>query len=181
MSKSIKVVIALLCLAVPAQAQLPRQPDVAAQKAAMKKLSFLVGKWAGEARMYRGPETVVEVIQTEEAQYKLDGLVLTIEGFGKSKADGKPALQAFGLVSYDDEKGVYRMRAFNDGRWLESDVKLLEEGQGITWGFSLGPIKSSSVLRINEKGQWTELAELTIGNQPARKLMELAVSRKPQP
>jgi hypothetical protein len=29
-------------------------------------------------------------------------------------------LQAFGLISYDDQAGVYRMRAFNDGRWLEA-------------------------------------------------------------
>jgi hypothetical protein len=142
----------------------------------MKKLSFLVGKWSGEARILRGPGEPVELAQTEEAQYKLDGLVLMIEGVGRSRADGKLALQALGMISYDDEAGVYRMRAFNDGRYLETDVKLAGDGKGITWGFALGEIKTSSALRINEKGDWTELTEITIGSQAPRKFMELRVS-----
>jgi hypothetical protein len=50
-------------------------PDVEAQRAAMKKLSFLIGRWAGEARILRGPGETVELNQQEEAQYKLDGLI----------------------------------------------------------------------------------------------------------
>jgi hypothetical protein len=142
----------------------------------MKKLSFLVGKWSGEARILRRPGEPVELAQTEEAQYKLDGLVLMIEGIGRSKSDGKLALQALGMISYDDEAGVYRMRAFNDGRYLETDVKLADDVRGITWGFALGEIKASSALRINEKGDWTELTEITIDSQPPRKFMELRVS-----
>lgn len=33
-------------------------------------------------------------------------------------------------------------------------------------------------MRINEKGEWTEVTEITIGSQPARKFMELTVSPK---
>ena len=156
-------------------AQQPRTPDLDAQRAAMKKLSFLAGSWSGEARILLGP-AAGELIQTEEAAYKLDGLVLMIEGVGKKKADGKPALQAFGVISYDDAAATYHMRAFNDGRFLETEVKLAEDGQGITWGFTFGEIKTSSRLRINEKGEWTELTELIIGSQPPTKYMELRVS-----
>ncbi len=159
-------------------AQPPRMPDVAAQRAAMEKLGFLVGRWSGEARILRTPTETVELSQTEEAQYKLDGLLLQIEGIGRCKTDGKPVLQALGIASYDDESGTYRMRAFNDGRWLESEVKLTDNGKGLTWGFALGDIRTSSVLRINEKGEWTENTELTIGAQPARKYMELVVRRQ---
>lgn len=144
----------------------------------MQKLSFLVGKWTGEARVLRGPGEPVELIQTEEAQYKLDGLILLIEGVGRTKSTGQPALQALGIISYDDESGAYCMRAFNDGRFLETEVKLSSEAKGMTWGFSLGEIRTSSVLRINEQGEWTELAEITIGMQPPKKLMELTVSRQ---
>ena len=59
---------------------------------------------------------------------------------------------------------------------LETDVKLLDNGKGITWGFASGQFRTSSVLRITEKGDWTELAEITIGSQPPRKFMELNVS-----
>ena len=141
----------------------------------MKKLGFLVGSWSGEARLLRGPNEWVELLQIEEAQYKLDGLILVIEGVGRAKSGGQPALQAFGIVSFDDESGTYRLRAFNDGRFLEAHVELLEEGQGMTWGFALGEVRTKSVMRINELGEWTELAEISIGPQPPKKLLELTV------
>ena len=156
-------------------AQAPRQLDLEAQRAAMKKLSFLVGRWSGEARTLRAPGEVVDLLQTEEAQFKLDGLVLVIEGVGKAKVDGKPLLQALGLVSYDDEARAYTMRAFNDGRFLETEVKLLTEGQGMTWGFALGEFRTNSTLRMNERGEWTERTELVIGAQPPQPMMEVNV------
>jgi hypothetical protein len=158
-------------------AQLPRVPDLEAQREAMKKLDFLVGKWDGEARLLRGPAESVELLQSEEAQYKLDGLIVVIEGVGRAKSGGQPLLQAFGIVSYDDESKTYRLRAFNDGRFLETEVKILEECKGMTWGFALGEIRTNSVLRINERGEWTELAEISIGSQPSKKLLELTVRR----
>jgi len=157
-------------------AQQPHTPNLEAQRSAMKKLDFLVGKWSGEARMLRGPGEPVVMTQTEEAQYKLDGLILSIEGVGK--ADGKPVLQALGIVSYDDESGTYHMRAFNDGRFLETEVKLLPEGKGMTWGFALGQYRTTAVMRIDEKGDWTEQHEITIGEQAPRKYMEVSVSRQ---
>jgi hypothetical protein len=99
-----------------------------------------------------------------------------IEGIGRNQTDGKIALQALGLVSYNDEACTYHMRAYNDGRYLETDLKLADDGKGISWGFVLGEIKTSSVLRLDEKGQWTESTEITIGSQPPRKFIELTVS-----
>jgi hypothetical protein len=164
-------------LVLASMAQLPRVPNLEAQRVAMSKVGFLIGKWAGEARLLRGPGESVELLQTEEAQYKLGGLLLMIEGVGRAKSGGQPVLQALGIISYDDESEAYRMRAFNDGRFLETQVKLLEEGNGMTWGFALGEIKTHSVLRINEKDDWTEVAEITIGSEPPKKLLELTVHR----
>ena len=158
-------------------AQTPRPHDVEAQRAAMRKLGFLIGEWSGEASVLRGPGQYLELAQTESAQFKLDGLVLVIEGIGKTKTDGKPALQALGLISFDDETGTYKMRAFNDGRWLETEVKLADAGNSITWGFALGEFKTKTVMRINESGEWTELGELVIGDRPAQKMMDLRVRR----
>jgi hypothetical protein len=174
----LKFCLLIPVLLVPCMAQQFRMPNVEAQRAAMRKLSFLIGKWSGEARMLRGPGEPIEMKQTEEAEYKLDGLILTIEGIGRTKSDDSPVLQAFGVIGYDDENGVYRMRAFNDGRYLETDLKLADDGKGATWGFTFGSIKTSSVLRINDKGEWTEQAEITLGAEPAKKLMELSVRRE---
>jgi hypothetical protein len=158
-------------------AQAPGRPDVELQRSSMKRLSFLVGDWSGEATVLRGPGQFAELYQTESAQFRLDGLVLVIEGVGRMKADGKLALQALGVVSFDDQSGSYRMRAFSDGRWLETEVKLLDGGNAISWGFALGEIKTSTVLRINENGEWTEHGELTIGDRPPQKMMDLTVRR----
>jgi hypothetical protein len=78
----------------------------------------------------------MDLHQSEEAQYKLDGLILVIEGVGRTKSDGHPVLQAFGVISFDNETATYRMRAFNDGRFLESEVKLLDQDRAISWGFA---------------------------------------------
>ena len=158
--------------------QLPRVPDTEAQRAAMRKLGFLVGKWHGEARILRGSGDSLELSQAEEAEYKLDGLVLMIQGIGRSTIDGKPALQALGMISYDDEARTYHMRAYNDGRYLETEVRLAENGKEMTWGFVLGEIKTSSVLRMDDVGDWTELHEISISSQPPRKFMEVRVSRQ---
>ena len=164
----------LLCMA-----QSPRVPQVQIQRNAMDKLRFLAGTWSGQARIWREADSSVDLIQTEQVTYKLDGLILSIEGIGKNKSDGRVILQALGLISYDDEASVYRMRAFNDGRWLESDVLLDNSGTGLHWGFTIGQIKTDSTLRINENGDWTESHQLKVGSQPGRKFMEVTVRRQP--
>jgi hypothetical protein len=158
--------------------QLQPVPDTESQRAAMRKLSFLVGKWSGEARILRASGESMELLQTEEAEYKLDGLVLMIEGIGRNQIEGKTALQALGMLSYDDEAGTYFMRAYNDGRYLQTEVKLAENGRGMMWAFALGEIRTNSVLRIDKNGDWTELHEIVIGSEPPRKFMEVRVRQQ---
>jgi hypothetical protein len=153
----------------------PRTPNLQSQREAMEKLDFLIGKWIGEAHLLRGATEFVKLIQTERTQFKLDGLILTIEGVGKTISGDQTLLQAFGIISYDDETATYSLRAFNDGRFLETEVKLLEHEKRLTWGFALGEIKTKSVLRINERGEWTEVAEIFVGSQPPKKFLQLTV------
>src|SRR5436190_20064046 len=149
MARTVFIFLLAALLGATCMAQAPRTPDLEAQRAAMKKLGFLVGEWSGEASVLRGPGQFVELAQTESAQFRLDGLLLVIEGVGRSKSNGNLALQALGLVSFDDETRTYRMRAFNDGRWLETEIELADGGHSISWGFALGEFKTTSVLRIN--------------------------------
>ena len=119
----------------------------------------------------------MDLQQSEEAQYRLDGLILVIEGVARTQPDGHSVLQALGVISFDDETATYRIRAFNDGRFLESEVKLLDQDNAISWGFALGQVTTKSELRINDRGEWTELAEIKIGSEPPKKLLELTVRR----
>ena len=126
-------------------AQTPNAPNVETQRTAMKKLEFLVGEWSGESTVLRGSGQFVEMAQTESAHFKLGGLVLMIEGVGRTKTDGKVSLKALGLISFDDEAGTYKMRAFNDGRWLETEVKM---GDGVGY-------------QVNDNGKLTKIASVS--------------------
>jgi hypothetical protein len=55
--------------------------------------------------------------------------------------------------------------------------RLADGENSISWGFALGEFKTSTVLRINDKGEWTENGQLTIGDRPPQKMMDLRVSR----
>jgi hypothetical protein len=165
----------LLFLVAAVVQQPPRRPNVNAQREAMKKLGFLVGQWSGEGRMLRATGEWMDITQSENAEYKLDGVLLVIEGVGRAKSDGRPVLQAYGIASYDDATARYHMRAFNDGRWLETETDLADNGKGLTWGFTLGDIRTKSIMRLTDTGEWTESHEITIGTQPPRKFMELTV------
>jgi hypothetical protein len=147
----IQLSIFVVMILSPHMAQQPRSPDLEAQRSAMKKLDFLIGKWVGEARISRGTGQTTELVQTGEAGYKLDGLILVIEGIGHTKSGGTGVLQAFGVISFDDERRTYHLRAFNDGRFLETGVTLLEQGKGMTWGFTFGEIKTNPSCESTKK------------------------------
>ena len=126
--------------------------------------------------MLRAHGEWIEFDQTEHCEYKLDGLLMVIEGEGRAKSDGRGVLHAYGIVSYDDATGKYHMRAFNDDPWLESDESVAGKGKELTWGFTLGEIKTNSNLRLTD-AEWTESHEITIGAQPPKKFMELRVKQ----
>jgi hypothetical protein len=139
----------------------------------MKKLSFLVGKWSGDASVLRGPGEPIKVKQSEDVQYKLDGLLLVVEGTGRDPQSGKVVFNALGIINYDETKGVYRFRAYNDGRYLETDMKVGDKS--FEWGFNFGPATTRYVMRINEKGEWIETGEAVVGTSPPRKIVEMTL------
>ena len=57
------------------------------------------------------------------------------------------------------------------------EVKLLDQDKAMSWGFALGQVTTKSVLRINQSGEWTEAAEIRIGSDPPKKLLELTARR----
>lgn len=154
----------------------PRKPDTAAQQAAMKKLDFLVGNWSGDARVIHGAETI-RVHQTEEVHYRLNGLLLLIEGTGTNPQTGAEMFHALAVVSYDDAAGAYRFRAYNDGAYLDTEMKVPDHG--FEWGFTSGPAAVRFMMRLNEKGEWVETGEVTMSGSPPAKTFEMLVRRQP--
>jgi len=161
----------LLVTAVVAQ----QQPSLDAQREAMKKLQFLVGKWTGEADVMRGAGEPLKLTQTENVQYKLDGLVILVEGESHN-AEGKSVFSALATIAFDDTAGVYRFRAFNAGRYL--DTELTVTAGGFSWGFTGGPVKVNNTMKLSDKGEWVETTDVAMGSQPPRHTMQMTLKKQ---
>jgi len=158
-----------------ASAQRPGAPDVEAQREALKKLAFLAGQWWGPVTVVRGPGEPLKLTQTENVAYKLDGLVLLMEG-RSTGTDGKAQFQALATIAYDDASHTYRFRAYNGGRYL--DTELTVQPDGFTWGFQAGPAKIQNTMHLTAKGEWQETTDVTIGNGPPRRSVDMLLQHQ---
>jgi hypothetical protein len=164
----------LSCSAV-AVSQPPGSPDLNAQREAMKKLAFLAGHWSGPASISRGPGEPLHVTQSENVEYKLDGLVLLVEG-QSTGADGKAQFQALATIAYDDASHTYRFRAYNAGRYL--DTELAVQPDGFSWGFEAGPAKIHNTMQLTVKGEWQETTDVTFGNGPPHHSVDMLLTHQ---
>lgn len=158
------LVTTLLAVSAGILAQMPRNPGIEAQKSAMKKLSFLAGKWSGKATVRLGPGEPIEITQTEDIEYRLDGTILVIEGAGRDPKTNQIVFNAFGVVSYDNAKSAYEFRAYSDGRKVDSLFE--SDGAGFAWGFDSGPAKIRHVMKLTDKGEWSETTTVKFGENP---------------
>jgi hypothetical protein len=173
---SIKAGLLLTVLALPLSAQQAHGPDIQAQRDAMQKLGFLVGHWSGPVSIMRGPGEPLKLTQAENVQLKLDGLVMLIEG-QSTGSDGKPQFQALATIAYDDATHAYRIRAYNGGRYL--DTELTVQPDGFSWGFDAGPAKIRNTMQLTAKGEWQETTDVTFGSAPSRPSVQMLLKREP--
>jgi hypothetical protein len=157
-------------------AQQPASSSVEIQREAMRKLSFLAGHWSGPVTIIPGPGEPLHLTQTEEVEYKLDGLVLLIEGKSTS-ADGKTLFSALATVAYDDASHSYHFRAYHDGHYLDTELSVLD--QGFSWGFTSGPAHIVNTMHLTAKGEWDESTEVTVGSNPPHRSVEMLLQHQP--
>jgi hypothetical protein len=141
----------------------------------MQKLSYLAGNWSGPVSIIPGPGEPLKLTQTESVQYKLDGLVLLIEG-KSAGADGKTRFEALATIAYDDATGKYRIRAYNGGHYL--DTELTVSADGFSWGFQGGPAQVVNTMSLTPKGQWQETTEVKMGDNPPRPSVDMLLDRE---
>ena len=157
-----------------AAAQAP--PDTTpAQREAMHKLSFLAGNWSGPISITRGPGEPLHLTQTEKIEYKLDGLVLLIEG-KSTAADGTTPFEALATIAYDDATHSYRIRAYNAGHYVDSELKVLADG--FSWGFDAGPAHVANTMHLTAKGEWQETSDVTFGGNPPRRTVDMLLTHQ---
>lgn len=173
--KKTLMLMMLVLLPVAALAQSPG----AGNRAEMKKLDFLLGRWQGEGWIQLGPERHT-FRQTETVESKVDGLVLIVEGLGKDKSPGRENVvihNAFAVASYDDKTKQFRWHAFRaDGLSLDVEAKVNENS--LVWGFPAprgGDIRFT--IKLNEKGEWFEVGEFSQDGKTMQKFFEMTLQR----
>lgn len=173
-----------LCLAgafiflsgLPAAAQQPGSNRADIQREAMHKLAFLAGRWSGPVTIVRGPGEPLHLTQSEDVEFKLDGLVLLIEG-KSTGADGKAQFGALATISFDDATRTYRIRAYNDGHYIDAELSLLADG--FSWSYPAGPVHIANTMHLSAKGEWQEVTEAAMGNAPPRRGVEMLLQHLP--
>ena len=168
--------IAFIALAAMSAAAQPTQNSTDAQREAMNKLAFLAGKWSGPVSIYRGAGEALRLTQHEDVEFKLDGLVLLIEGKSMG-SDGKAQFEALATIAYDDASHRYRIRAYHDGHYLDAPLTVFADG--FSWGFTSGPAKIENTMHLTAKHEWQETTEVTVGDRPAQRSVEMFLTHKP--
>lgn len=122
-------------------------------KSEISKLEFMTGKWEGTGWMMSRDGMKHEFDQTENIQFKIDGVVMLIEGLGKS--NGKVTHNAIALVSYNKEEKNYKFTSYlSSGR--EGSFKAELKNEKFQWY----PNENMRyIIWLNEKGQWHETGE----------------------
>lgn len=166
----------MISLGLPLAAQRPDPAGVDVQREAMRKLSFLAGHWTGPVTVTRGPGEPLHLTQTENVQYKLDGLVLLVEG-NSAGPDGKVLFSALATISYDDASRTYHFRAYNGGHYLDTELSV--PANGFSWGFTAGPAHIINTMHLTTKGEWDEVTEATVGGNPPQPSVQMLLRRQP--
>jgi len=156
--------------------QQPVSSSVDAQREAMRKLSFLAGHWSGPVTIVHGPGEALHLTQTEDVEYKLNGLVLLIEGKSTS-ADGRVLFSALATVAYDDASHTYRFRAYNEGRYLDTELSV--PTNGFSWSFTAGPAHVVNTMHLTGKGEWEEVTEASVGGNAPHRSVDMLLQHLP--
>jgi hypothetical protein len=164
----------LLSLTSAVVAQGPGEAGVDIQRDAMRKLSFLAGSWSGPVTVVRGPQPL-HLTQTEQVEYKLDGLVLLIEG-KSTDSDGKSSFAALATVSYDEATHAYHIRAYNGGHYIDTELTVLPDG--FSWGFKAGPADIVNTMHLTAKGEWSEQTVATMGTNPPMHAVDMLLVKQ---
>jgi hypothetical protein len=97
---------------------------------------------------------------------------------GKSTStDGKVMFSALATISYDDASHTYRIRAYHDGHYVDTELSALADG--FSWQFESGPAHIVNTMHLTKNGEWSEVTEVTVGNFPPQHGVEMLLQHRP--
>jgi len=161
----------------PSEAQ---APDGSANRAAIERLNFMVGRWRGEAWMLRGAGERVQTTMTEIVEPKLEGTVLQVEGLGVIPSEGggapRPVHHALAVVSFDPRAGGYVMRSYI-ATGQSGDFALTLIDGGVSWTREVPGGRIRNTARFAD-GLWHEIGEFSRDGTSWTQTMEMRLRRE---
>jgi hypothetical protein len=155
--KKLSIAIALLLSASQLIAQ-----DAKVNRENLRKLDFMTGNWKGEATIQQRGSAPIKVVQEEKIEWRLDSLLLTVEGTGRDPLTKKVNFHAFAIIAYNQQTKQLGMKSFTmEGRQTEAYFNVVADNQ-YTWGFDVptGKIKYSITISPQAK-TWVEKGEFS--------------------
>ncbi len=105
------------------------------QDSNMAVFKDMVGKWKGNA-VSQTPEGKMEISQSEDINYELDGKILVIRGTGRVPQSDSVIFRAFGVIHFDAPSKEYKFSAYTmDGNYVLADATY--EANVLTWSFDV--------------------------------------------
>lgn len=147
-----------------AWAQAPSAEADAERRAAMARLSFLVGTYEGEGWMFTPDGVRRTFTHVERAEMRAGGLVLTVEGAARSESDppDAPGFRAFGVIAWNDSEDRYEMQTYAYGRPYAVTGALAADN-AFVWGFSPNEaVDIRYTITAPDPQTWSEIGEISM-------------------
>jgi hypothetical protein len=169
-----------LFLIVTASGTLTAQDYTSVCREQMNSLSQLAGQWHGNATITQPGGVVVHVAQEETIEYKLDSLLLQVEGVGRNKTDlSSISFHALALINYNASKKNYEMKSYlKDGKQTDAFFRIVEQNR-YDWGFDVPGGKVIYHIVIDPvKRTWMEKGEFSRDGTTWYLFFEMNLTRK---
>jgi hypothetical protein len=155
------------------------QKTASEQITQINRLDWLLGEWAGAGWIEFRPGERQTFSQIELVHKKAGGTVLLIEGIGKSKtASNLTVLEAITLVSYEPARQRFRWYSHTDRGYL-TDIEPKVGNQTLQWSVDAPEVGTMRyTIGLNEKGQWSEIGEMSKDGNTWRQFFQMTLSRQ---
>ena len=171
------LIVMMLLMTTGLSAQQANPDLVNKKREAMLKMNRLEGRWHGKGwyRMGQGEQKWYD--QREEVVFKLNGLVLLVEGTGTNPGTDQVVFNALAMMTYDPASEQYGfLSATMDGNSANATGHW--DGENFIWGFDIpqgGSIRYT--INLETPGQWNEFGEYSPDQDTWYKFMEMNLTR----
>lgn len=150
-----------------------QQNNAALQRAEVKKLESMVGKWQGSGWIMQGAKRET-FTGSETVQRKLDGLALLVEG-RFTNPEGQVIHETLAVLSFNAKDSKYDFRTYlATGMSGEHELKLV--GDAFEWGFQFpGGMVRYTIKTANDV--WSEIGEFSKDGKSWVKFFEMNLNK----